>query len=264
MGNGHGSPQGCVLSAFLFILYTDDCRSNHDNRFIIKYADDSVIVSLLDNDEVGHGQVTEDFLSCCNDAFLELNISKAKELCIDFRHGPHPTQNTDICGQPVEIVPSYKYLGTIIDSNLKFDVNTDMLCKKGQQRLFCLRKLARFNVDRDLMKLFYSAYIHSVISFSIICWYGNLAIKDKNSLRRIVKTASKITGIQLESLDPFYDRQLLMKARSIRQDSAHSLNSEYILLPSGRRLCVPRTTKNKYKYSFVPASIRAVNAASNR
>ena len=58
--------------------------------------------------------------------------------------------------------------------------------------------------------------------------------------------------------------QVDLKARSIRQDSAHPLNPEYMLLPSGRRLCVPRTTKNKYKYSFVPASIRAVNAASNR
>ena len=144
---------------------------------------------------------------------------------------------------------------------LKFDENTDMLCKKGQQRLYCLRKLARFNVDKSLMKLFYSAYIHSIITFSCICWYGNLAIKDKNSLGRIVKTASKISGIQFESLDFFYNRQLLKKALSIQSSTAHPLNIEYMLLPSGVRLRVPRTTKNRYKYSFVPASIRAVNAA---
>merc|ERR1712121_123852 len=109
------------------------------------------------------------------------------------------TQNTTIHGQPVEIVSNYKYLGTIIDGNLKFDLNSDMLCKKGQQRLFCLRKLARFNVNISLMKLFYSAYIHSVLSFSIICWYGNLSIKDRNSLGKILKTASKIIGIRLET-----------------------------------------------------------------
>ena len=79
-----GSPQGCVLSAFLYILYTNDCRSQHENRFIIKYADDSVILSLLGNEEEGHGQVMEDFLSSCNDAFLQLNITKTKEICIDF------------------------------------------------------------------------------------------------------------------------------------------------------------------------------------
>lgn len=259
-----GSPQGCVLSALLYILYTNDCRSNHDSRFIVKYADDSVIVSLLDNNEDGHGPVLNDFLSWCSDAFLDLNISKTKEVCIDFRRATSPTLTSTIQGQSVEIVSSYKYLGTIIDDKLKFDENTDMLCKKGQQRLYCLRKLARFNVDKSLMKLFYSAYIHSVITFSCICWYGNLAIKDKNSLWRIVKTASKISGIHFESLDLFYKKQLLKKALSIQSIAAHPLNPEYTLLPSGLRLRVPKTTKNRYKHSFVPASILAVNDAKKR
>lgn len=47
----------------------------------------------------------------------------------------------------------------IIDNNLTFDANTDMLCKKGQQRLYCLRKFAKFTIDKNLMKLFYSAYM---------------------------------------------------------------------------------------------------------
>ncbi len=29
-----GSPQGCVLSPLLYILYTDDCVSRHRDRFI--------------------------------------------------------------------------------------------------------------------------------------------------------------------------------------------------------------------------------------
>ena len=31
-----GAPQGCVLSPVLFILYTDDCRSETDDCAIIK------------------------------------------------------------------------------------------------------------------------------------------------------------------------------------------------------------------------------------
>ena len=259
-----GSPQGCVLSAFLFILYTNDFRSKHDNRFIVKYADDSVIVSLLSDRENEHGQITSDFLTCCKDAFLELNIAKTKELCIDFRRDPQVTRETVIDNQAVEIVSSYKYLGTVIDNKLKFTENTDMLHKKGQQRLFCLRKLARFNVDRSLMKMFYSSYIHSVISFSIICWFGNLSIKDKNSLGKIVKTASKIIGTQLESLESFFNRQLVLRARAIIHDEDHPLFSEYTLLPSGLRFAAPRATKNRYRFSFVPASIRALNSANGR
>ena len=139
-----------------------------------------------------------------------------------------------------------------------------MLCKKGQQRLFCLTRLATFQVDKSLMKLFYSAFIESVISFSIICWYGNLNIKSKNQLGRIVKTASKIAGVNFDSLDHVFQKQVLKKAKSIRMDNSHPLSSEYRLLPSGLRLKVPVATKNRYKFSFVPVSIQALNVDGRR
>ena len=139
-----------------------------------------------------------------------------------------------------------------------------MLCKKGQQCLFCLRKLAQFQVDRTLMKLFYSAFIESVISFSVICWYGNLCTKDKNSLGRIVKTSSKIAGVNFSSLDQIFYRQVLKKAKSICSDDAHPLRLEYVPLPSGLRLSAHMAKKNRYKNSFVPVSIRAMNAAGVR
>ena len=65
-----GSPQGCVLSPLLYILYTDSCRSAHPNRHILKFADDSVIVSLLNNEEASHGPVVNDFVTWCDNSFL--------------------------------------------------------------------------------------------------------------------------------------------------------------------------------------------------
>ena len=106
-----GSPQGCVPSPLLYILYTDDCRSQHTNRHILKFADDSAIVSLLNGKESEHGPVLNDFIAWCDSAHLHLNVSKMKDMVIDYRRKSPPTQVTAINGQPVEVVGSYKYLG---------------------------------------------------------------------------------------------------------------------------------------------------------
>lgn len=61
-----GYPQGCCLSPLLFIMYNMQvCK--YENSYIIKYADDSVIVSLLHEQDLGHGPVVEDFISCVID-----------------------------------------------------------------------------------------------------------------------------------------------------------------------------------------------------
>lgn len=148
----------------------------------MKYTDDTVIVSLLRDGEIGHQpHVLDDFLSVCEESFLNISAKKTKELNIDFRHGSVATQGRVNYDQQVEVVDSLKYLCAIIENKLRFDKNCEVLCKKDQQCLFCLGKLARFQVNKSLM-MFYSAFIECVISFCIICWYGNLSVKNKNSI----------------------------------------------------------------------------------
>ena len=149
----------------------------------------------------------------------------------------------------------------MIDNHLKFDANTEMLCKKGQQRLFCLRKLAKFHVDKSLMSLFYRSYIESILSFSIVCWYGYLGLQHRNSLDRIVRLAGKIAGVPFPSLNTIFDKQVLNKARCIMSNNAHPLRAEYQLLPSGARLRAVKFDRNRYGFSFIPTSIKALNSS---
>jgi len=42
-----GAPQGCVLSLFLYTLYTDDCTSPSPITTYLKYSDDTAILALV-------------------------------------------------------------------------------------------------------------------------------------------------------------------------------------------------------------------------
>lgn len=65
-----GSPRGCVLSPLLYMLYTNDCCSSFENHPISKFADDTVIVSLLNSTETSHGPVVDYFRKWCQDSFF--------------------------------------------------------------------------------------------------------------------------------------------------------------------------------------------------
>lgn len=87
-GSGHyqqAHPR--VVSSPLYILHTDDCRSQYKNQHILEFADDSEIVGLLHADETNHGPVVKDFVHWCHSAFLQPNVTTTKDMCIN----PYPS-----------------------------------------------------------------------------------------------------------------------------------------------------------------------------
>lgn len=55
------SSVGCILSPLSFILYTDRSKSQYPGRHINKYADNTVVLSLLKHGETEHKSILNDF-----------------------------------------------------------------------------------------------------------------------------------------------------------------------------------------------------------
>lgn len=119
--------------------------------------------------------------------------------------------------------------------------------------------MSSFQVCTKIQCLFYKSFIESVLTFSFICWFYGLNVKDKNGLNSIVKTCSKIIGVRQEDLGSLWDKRVINKAKGIIDQHDHILSGEFKLMPSGRRFEAPPRKTNRFLKSFVPAAISLLN-----
>ncbi len=151
----------------------------------------------------------------------------------------------------VTAVESFRFLSTTIAQDLKWDNHIE-----SQQRLYFLRQLR--NLPQELLKQFYSAIIESVLCTSITVWFNSATKSDLRRLRRVVRTAERIIGTTLPTLQELYSSRVSKRADKITLDltSAHSL---FELLPSGRRYRALSTRTTRHRNSFFPQAIHLMN-----
>jgi hypothetical protein len=255
-----GAPQGCGFSPILFTLFTNDCRSQNNSNIIIKFSDDTTLEGLIKNsDETAYRSEVQHMVTWCQDNDLELNVTKTKELIIDFRAKKTPHSPLVINGENVEVVNSFKFLGTTIADTLKWENNISLAVKKAQQRLHFLRQLKRFGVSQPILAQFYRAVVESVLTFSVTVWYGGATEHDKHLLDSVVKTASHLVGCQLPSVSSIYESRVSKRAANIIRDTTHPANHLFQLLPSGRRYRTIRAKTNRQRDSFFHEAVRILN-----
>ena len=127
------------------------------------------------------------------------------------------------------------------------DVSRSFCCLECWQQVPRWRCLHNKHYASELLRIGYTSLftLLSVLSFSFICWFHSLGVKNRNSLQRIVRIASKITAVPQRDLALFCEQQILRKARSILTKKDHILNQEFTTLPSGRHLRCPICKTNR-------------------
>ena len=146
------------MGAFL-VIYTNELRSRFRNCHLIKYADDTVIVGLIsNNDESEYNEQISEVVQWCKAHNLLLNAAKTKELIFDFRHRNISHVPLSIDNSIVDICDNFKYLGITFDCKLKWSNHCTLIVSKCKQRLFFLRLL-----NYDILHIFYTSMIESII-----------------------------------------------------------------------------------------------------
>ncbi|XP_031662242.1 uncharacterized protein LOC116357768 [Oncorhynchus kisutch] len=165
-----GAPQGCVLIP---------CIPNS----VIKFADDTTVVGLITkNNKTAYRKEVGTLIAWCQVNNLSLNISKTKELIVDFRRNHAGHVPILINRATVEMVNNFIFLYVHISEKLKWSNHMDIVVKKARQRLLNLRMLKKFGLSTRCLTVFYRGTIKSILSGCITAWYSNSTAADCKSL----------------------------------------------------------------------------------
>ena len=112
----------------------------------------------------------------CQDINLSLNVSKTKELIVDYRKRWAEQAPININGALVEWVECFKFLGVHITNKLSWSKHTKTVMKRAPQHRFPLRRLKRFGMGPQLLIKSYSCTLESILTGCIASWYGNCSV----------------------------------------------------------------------------------------
>ncbi|KAI4899211.1 hypothetical protein NFI96_027262, partial [Prochilodus magdalenae] len=189
-------------------------------------------------DEDEYRATVNDFVAWCELNHLQLNVTKTKELVVDLRRDKAQVTPISIKGVSVDTVEDYKYLGVHIDNKLDWAKNTDALYRKGQSRLYFLRRLRSFNICRTMLRIFYESVVASAILYAVACWGSRLRVADANRLNKLIRKASDVVGVELDSLMAVSERRTLSKLQTIMDNGSHPLYHTVCPTPLLTHRCV--------------------------
>ncbi|XP_061634047.1 uncharacterized protein LOC133480290 isoform X2 [Phyllopteryx taeniolatus] len=142
-------------------------------------------------------------------------------MIVDFRRHPSTQLPLTLSSCLVSTVEIFKFLGITVSQDLKWAINIKSVLKKAQQRMYFLRLLRKHGLPPELLTQFYTAVIESVLCSSIKVWFGAATKKDKPRLRRTIKTAERIVGTPLPTLEDLHTARTKTRACKILSDPPH-------------------------------------------
>jgi len=202
---------------------------------------------------------------------MNINSKKTKEMII----GPLSKENVtplSISTITVECVSTYKLLGVMINSSLKWDDHIDAIMTKAAKRLWFLKKLKRAGVSVDDLVHYYQSVVRPVLEYACPVWHSSLSKQQIKSLENVQRRAVQIIAgntsyteasstLGIQSLADRRSELCRTLFTQIVNNESHSLH--YLLpvkrdsqligrLRSATAYPTFRVRTNRFKNSFLP------------
>ncbi len=169
-------------------------------------------------------------------------------MIVDFRRNAPGLPPLTIMNSTVTVLESFRFLGTTFSQDLKWDNHIESIVKKAPSPaeevqpatgaadtvLLCHRRTSTPNKSANK--------------------------SDLRRLRKVVRTAERIIGTTLPTLQELYLSRVSKRAGKITLDPSHPAHSiPQELLLSGRRYRALSTRTTRHRNSFFPQAIHLMN-----
>ena len=162
-----GVPQGSILGPLLFNIFLNDIFLFIENANITNYADDNTpyaieasiekLVETLEHD-------TNILLNWFQMNEMKSNKDKCHLLIVNSLGNTIKLGNEEITGSK-----SVKLLGITIDNKLNFNEHVTNICKKANQKLHALARIARY-LDPHKLRVIMKTFIDSQFNYCPLTW----------------------------------------------------------------------------------------------
>lgn len=210
----YGVPQGSVLGPILFIIYINAICDLDIGGQIVTYADDTCLLFSGKSWEGVFLKATKGLnltFKCISDLGLTMNSDKTTFMKLSINKIAnddcsliiHNCNNKLICSRlnckQINQISKIRYLGIIIDNNLRWNYHINNLVGKLRYSLYKFIKLKNI-LPIETLRMIYFAFYQSICQYGLLVWGGvkehflKSLQSNQNSVLRIILKKKSLIG----------------------------------------------------------------------
>ena len=192
-----GVPQGSVIGPLLFLIYIDGIKSlllSRDSHLTL-FADDMLLYRPISCQSDFHllQQDVNKISDWVDSNYLHFNVQKCKFMLVSRKIQPDSlfTPQLHLCGQLLERVPTYKYLGLLLSDNLSWTQHVKNLCTKARKILgLVYRRFYQYSSSESLFQM-YISLVRPNLEYASQVW-SPYKVGEINSIEGVQKFALRM------------------------------------------------------------------------
>ena len=267
---GIGVPQGSTVGPLMCIVYINDLPEAVKRSQALMYADDTVLYCGLTSCKRARNDMQDDLLRVQNWCLLNrltLNVKKTKIMSFMSDHKRKHCNPLKLYmkGQLIDVVGSYKYLGTTVDDRLAGEPQYNALLKNLGFKLRTFGKIRRYLTTKAALMV-YKSTILPIIDYND---YFQL-LWNAGKLHKLQKQQNWGLRIVFNDRQPKLDEDALHREANIHtlkyRRVAHLLNLMYFRSKEDRFLDkrnIPTRQFDKIKFKVINPVVSKVFKSPN-